>query len=180
MRRKIDTYVGGAVCRWLTAPIALTVTLVVLVVLAPALAGAASTRIRNGLYAPKANNKTPYANGVVDLIVYGSGRKLNPTQSGLACYTGTTPPPGVPTNDEVSIRFPHALTISATNQFSFSGPVTISAADAQSTQPINTTFRLNGRFVAGKGGTFTATGTASSPVCQASTPRHFTSPYAGP
>jgi hypothetical protein len=145
----------------------------------PAPAAAASSAVHNGIYAPKASNKTPYSNGVVDLTVYGGGRKISPRTSGLACYTGSTPPAGVPTDDELSVRFPHALTISASKRFSFSGPITISAEDAQSTQPIQTTFSLKGRFVKGKHGTFTATGTAFSPVCQASTPTHFSSPYAG-
>ena len=144
----------------------------------PALAAAASGGVHDGIYAPKASNKTPYSNGTVDLTVYGGGRKIRPTTSGLACYTGSTPPAGVPTDDELSVRFPRTLTINASKRFSFSGPITISAADAQSTQPIRTTFTLKGRFVKGKHGTFTATGTALSPVCQASTPTHFTSPYA--
>jgi hypothetical protein len=147
--------------------------------IAPAVAAAASNGVRDGIYAPKASNKTPYSNGAVDLTVYGRGRKISATTSGLSCYTGSNPPAGVPANDEVSVRFPHTLAISASKRFSFSGAVTISAADAQSTQPIRTTFTLKGSFVIGKHGRFTASGTAFSPVCQASTPVHFTSPYAG-
>lgn len=155
------------------------VSSLIVVTFAPALAAAASGGVRNGLYAPKASDKTPYSNGAVDLTVYGGGHKIRPTTSGLACYTGSKPPAGVPTDDELSIRFPHTLQVSASKRFSFSGPITISAADAQSTQPIHTTFTLKGRFVRGRHGTFTATGTAFSPACQASTPTHFTSPYAG-
>jgi hypothetical protein len=146
---------------------------------APVLATAASGRVHDGLYAPKASHATPYSNGAVDLTVYGGGRKISPTTSGLACYTGSTPTAGVPANDELSVRFPHTLAISTSKRFSFSGAITISAADAQSTQPIHTTFTLKGSFVNGKHGTSTATGTAFSPACQATTPTHFTSPYAG-
>ena len=46
----------------------------VVAAIAPALALAASSRVQNGLYASKANNKTPYSNGGVDLTVYGKGR----------------------------------------------------------------------------------------------------------
>ncbi len=159
--------------------LAVAVSLVVAAI-APAVALAASSRVQNGLYASKANNKTPYSNGGVDLTVYGKGRKISPKTSGMACYTGSTPIAGVPADDELSVRFPHTLTISASKRFSFSGPITISAADAQSTQPIHTTFSLKGRFVKGKHGKLTATGTAFSPACQASTPRHFTAAYAGP
>jgi hypothetical protein len=177
MTRKFDAGTGPSGPRWPRLAIGLSV---IVVAVAPALAAAASRGVQNGIYAPKASHKTPYSNGAVDLIVYGKGRKISPTTSGLACYTGSKPPAGVPTDDELSVRFPHTLTINASKRFSFSGPITISAADAQSTQPIHTTLTLKGRFVKGKHGRFSATGTAFSPACQASTPRHFTSPYTGP
>jgi hypothetical protein len=177
MTRMIDAGAKPLVPRWARLALALSV---IVAASAPALAAAASGGVKNGIYAPKASHKTPYSNGAVDLTVYGKGRKISRTTSGLACYTGSTPPAGVPSDDELSVRFPHTLAISASKRFSFSGSITISAVDAQSTQPIHTTFTLKGRFVKGKHGKFTATGTAFSPVCQASTPRHFTSPWAGP
>jgi hypothetical protein len=176
MTRRINVGAKPTGLRLPRLAIALSLTVAAV---APALAAAASNGVHNGIYAPKASNKTPYSNGAVDLTVYGGGRKISPTTSGLSCYTGSNPPAGVPTDDEVSVRFPHTLTISASKRFSFSGLITISAADAQSRQPISTTFALKGRFVKTKHGTFAATGTAFSPVCQASTPTHFTSPYAG-
>jgi hypothetical protein len=150
-----------------------------LAALIPALALAASARVHIGLYAPKASHKTPYSNGAVDLTVVDGGRKVQAAASGTACYTGATPPAGVPSDDEVTIHPPKALSISASRRFSFSGAVTLSAQDAQSTAPISTTYVLKGTFVKGKHGTFTAQGTDSSPLCQASTPTHFSSPYAG-
>jgi hypothetical protein len=176
MARRIDADATPSGRRLARLVIALGLTVAAV---APALAAAASKGVHNGIYASKASHRTPYSNGAVDLTVYGGGRKISPTTSGMSCYTGSNPPAGVPTDDEVTVRLPHTLTISASKRFSFSGPITISAADAQSTQPISTTFSLKGRFVKGKHGTFTATGTAFSPVCQASTPTHFTSPYGG-
>jgi hypothetical protein len=159
---------------------AATVALTLIVVtIAPSSAATKSTRVKDGVYAPKASNKTPYSNGAVDITVYDSGRKIKASQSGVACYTGATPPTGVPSDDEVTIHFPHALTIGASKTFSFSGPVTLTAEEAQSTAPIATTFTLKGRFVKGKHGTYTAQGTDASPICQASTPTHFASPFAG-
>ena len=147
--------------------------------LVPALGIAATGHVRVGLYAPKGNPSTPYSNGAVDLVVLAAGRKIS-AHSGVACYTGTTPTTGVPANDEVSIHLPHALTIGANRTFSFAGPVTLTPSEAQSPQPIHTTFTLRGRFVAAKQGSYAAVGTVYSPICQAATPRHFTSPYAGP
>lgn len=164
--------VGTLLVRAAAAPVAVALV----VVLAPA--GLAAVHVTDGLYAPKASTATPYSNGAVDLVVTGSGRTVA-ARSGVACYTGATPPAGVPSNDEVTIHVPRALTISARGAFAFSGPVTLTPQDAQSAQAIKTTFTLRGSFVAGKNGKPLASGTVSSPICQSSTPKHFASPFVG-
>src|SRR6201996_4853016 len=69
-----------------------------------------SGRPPDGLFAEQANPNLPYSNGAVDLQVGGGGRKLV-FPSGGACYTGKTPPAGVPADDEGSIHLPRPLTI---------------------------------------------------------------------
>ena len=156
--------------------LAVSVAFVLVMVIAPA--GVAAVHVADGLYAPKGSNATPYSNGAVDIVVTSGGRTLS-AQSGVACYTGATPPAGVPSNDEVSIHVPKALTVSATGAFSFSGPVMLTPEEAQSVHAITTTFTLRGSFVAGRNGKPSAAGSVSSPICQASTPKHFVSPFVG-
>lgn len=130
-------------------------------------------RPQDGLYAEQDNPNLSYSNGAVDLQVGGGGSKLV-FPSGVACYTGKTPPTGVPADDEVSIHLPKPLPIKGDGSFSFSGPVTISAEDAQAESPISTTYTIKGRFTKAKHGSYKAVGTDSSPVCQPSTEKHFT------
>ena len=137
---------------------------------------AAGDRPTDGLYAPKASGNLPYSNGAVNLNVGSGGRKIK-FPSGVACYTGATPPAGVPANDEVSIHIPGTLMIAAGGKFSFSGPVTLTPEEAQSEEPISTTYKIAGRFVKGKHGVYKAVGTDSSPICQPSTPKRFTIAY---
>lgn len=134
---------------------------------------AGNGRPPDGLYAGKANPKLSYSNGGVDLQVASGGRKIV-FPSGVSCYTGATPPAGVPANDEVSIHIPKPLTIGGGNSFSFTGPVSLSAEEAQAESAITTTYTIKGRFVQGKHGAYKAVGTDSSPICQPSTEKHFT------
>lgn len=134
---------------------------------------AGNGRPPDGLYAGKANPKLTYSNGGVDLQVGSAGRKIV-FPSGVSCYTGANPPAGVPAYDEVSIHLPRPLAIGGGNSFSFSGPVTLSAEEAQAESAITTTYTIKGRFVKGKHGAYKAVGTDSSPICQASTEKHFT------
>lgn len=85
------------------------------------------------------------------------------TSAGVSCYTGSTPTDGLPANDEVTIRAPHALTLSASGSFSFSGPVTLTPEDSQTESSFTTTFTIKGHFQSGK---IAVVGTDSSPVCQ--------------
>jgi hypothetical protein len=131
-------------------------------------------RPQDGLYAGKDKNpKLFYSNGGVDLQVASGGRKIV-FPSGVACYTGATPPAGVPANDEVSIHIPKPLTIGGGKSFSFSGPVTLTPEEAQAESSIKTTYTIKGRFVKGAHGAYKAVGTDSSPICQPSTEKHFT------
>ncbi len=134
---------------------------------------AADGRPQDGLYAGKDNPRLSYSNGAVDLQVASGGRKIV-FPSGVACYTGKTPPAGVPAEDEVSIHLPKPVTIERHNSFFFSGRVTLTAEDAQAESPIPTTYKIQGRFVKGAHGTWKALGTDSSPICQPSTEKHFT------
>jgi len=127
----------------------------------------------DGLYAAKATPGLSYSNGGVDLQVASGGRKIV-FPSGVACYTGTNPPAGVPAEDEVSINIPRTVRIAGDGSFSFSGPVTISAEDAQADAPIKTTYKIQGRFKKAGHGTYEAVGTDSSPICQPSTRKRFT------
>jgi hypothetical protein len=137
---------------------------------------AATGRPADGLYAPKANSSLPYSNGAVDLTVASAGRKVV-FPSGVACYTGATPPAGVPAYDEVSIHIPRSLTIGGGGSFSFSGPVTLTPEEAQAESSIQTTYTIRGRFLKGRHGAYEAVGTDSSPICQASTPQRFVSSF---
>jgi hypothetical protein len=131
----------------------------------------------DGLYATSAKTTivgAGYSNGGVDLTVTSGGRKIKASDSGVACYTGAAPPPGVPTYDEVTIHLPQSLTIGGGKKFSFSGPVTLTSEDAQAESSIQTTYEIRGSFVRGKHGTYKAVGTDSSPICQPSTLKHFT------
>ncbi len=175
MAHRVDSSMTSTTTRKAAAAVAVALTTGGL---AAAVDAAPVKPVQNGLYAPKASNKTPYSNGTVDLTVFGAGRKIDAAASGVACYTGTTPPAGVPTNAEVTIHFPHALAISANRTFSFSGPITLTPQEAESDQPIRTTFRLQGRFVEGRHGTSKAEGIDSSPLCQSARPKRFASPYA--
>jgi hypothetical protein len=127
----------------------------------------------DGLYASRADPNLDYSNGGVDLQVASGGRKIV-FPSGVACYTGTNPPAGVPAEDEVSINIPRSVTIAGNGSFSFGGPVTISAEDAQAEAPIKTTYKIQGRFKKAGHGTYEAVGTDSSPICQPSTRKRFT------
>ncbi|MBS1861387.1 MAG: hypothetical protein JSS68_06700 [Actinobacteria bacterium] len=137
---------------------------------------AAGNRSTDGLYAPKASGNLPYSNGAVNLEVASGGGKIV-FPSGVACYTGSTPPVGVPSYDEVSIHIPRTLTIAVGGSFSFSGPVTLSAEEARSEAPIQTTYTIKGRFRKGRDGAYEAIGTDSSPICQPSTQKSFTLPF---
>ena len=68
---------------------------------APASSPTGSTRRR-----PRPIDGGGYSNGGVDLSVIAAGHKVKASDSGLACYTGATPPAGVPTYDEVTIHPP--------------------------------------------------------------------------
>ena len=132
-----------------------------------------SGRPQDGLYAERDNPNLSYSNGAIDRQVASGGRKIV-FPSGVACNTGKTPPSGVPAEDEVSIHLPKPLAIEGDNSFSFSGPVTLSAEDAQAESPIPTTYTIKGRFVKVGGGHYKAVGTDSSPLCQPSTDKRFT------
>jgi hypothetical protein len=137
---------------------------------------AAGTRPEDGLYGEQETSppSTTYANGSVDLYVIKGGRQLQGSGSGQACYTGESPPSGVPTNDEVKIHLPRNLTISGDGSFSYSGPVTLGPEDTQYEElTIKTTFTIKGRFKRGPHGSWTAAGTARSPICQASSATRF-------
>ncbi|MHB8491215.1 MAG: hypothetical protein ACYDA6_03230 [Solirubrobacteraceae bacterium] len=132
--------------------------------------GHGKLHIRAGTYAPRASETTKegYSNGGVDLIVAKGGKRI--TLAGLACYTGSTPSGGLPANDEVTIRAPHALAISRAGSFSFSGPVTLTPSDTQTERSFTTTFTISGHFQNGK---IAVVGTDSSPVCEPGTITHM-------
>lgn len=142
----------------MTPRLALAVAIVVCS-LPAAHALAATLHVRAGEYAENASETTRngYSNGGVDIVVVKGGKKI--TLAGVACYTGTTPPEGLPANDEVTIRAPRPLAISSTGSFSFSGPVTLTPEETQSETPFTTTFTIKGHFQNGK---IAAVGTDSS------------------
>jgi hypothetical protein len=127
---------------------------------------AGALHIRRGLYAPSASETTreDYSNGGVNLIVANGGRKI--TEAGVSCYTGSAPTDGLPADDEVTIRVPHPIAITATGTFSFSGPVTLTPEETQSESTVTTTFTIKGRFQTGK---IAVVGSDSSPICQPQT-----------
>jgi hypothetical protein len=127
---------------------------------------ASKLQIRAGLYAPSASETTRegYSNGGVNLEVAKGGKKI--TEAGVSCYTGSAPTGGLPANDEVTIRVPHALTISSSGSFSFSGPVTLTPEESQSESSFTTTFTIKGHFQSGK---IAVVGSDSSPICQPQT-----------
>jgi hypothetical protein len=127
---------------------------------------AGTLHIRPGLYAPNASETTreDYSNGGVNLVVAKGGRKI--TEAGISCYTGSAPTDGLPANDEVTIRVPHLIAITATGTFSFSGPVTLTPEETQSEITVTTTFTIKGRFQKGK---IAVVGSDSSPICQSQT-----------
>jgi hypothetical protein len=61
----------------------------------------------------------------------------------------------------------------------YSGPVTLGPEETQEKGlTLKTTYMIKGRFKAGKKhGSYTATGTDSSPICQASTLKKFTAKF---
>jgi hypothetical protein len=127
---------------------------------------ASHPHVRAGLYAPSASETTldHYSNGGVNLIVAKGSKKI--TLAGVACYTGSAPTGGLPANDEVKIDVPHALPISSSGSFSFSGPVTLTPEDSQTESSFTTTFTIKGHFQSGK---IAVVGTDSSPICQPQT-----------
>ena len=127
---------------------------------------ASRPHIRAGLYAPSASETTldHYSNGGVNIIVAKGSKKI--TLAGVSCYTGSAPTGGLPANDEVTIRAPHALSISSSGSFSFSGPVTLTPEDSQTESSFTTTFTIKGHF---QGGKIAVVGTDSSPICQPQT-----------
>lgn len=127
---------------------------------------AGSLHVRAGLYAPSASETTKedYSNGGVNLEVAKGGKKI--TEAGVSCYTGSAPTGGLPANDEVTIRVPHALAISSSGSFSFSGPVTLTPEDSQTESSFTTTFTIKGHFQSGK---IAVVGSDSSPICQPQT-----------
>jgi hypothetical protein len=149
-----------------------------LVVAGPALA---AVRPTDALYAEKAAlvDKGDYSNGAIGLVTIDGGTKLQggPVDgSGVACYTGANPPEGVPANTVIEVRVPHDLPISGNGSFSFSGPVTLNLTPEQTgyeEATFKTTYTIKGRFKPGKHGTYTASGTDSSPVCQPGTVTKF-------
>lgn len=145
-----------------------------LVLVASALA---ATRPPDGLYAESsaAIDAGEYSNGAVDLQVIKGGRQIEGAVSGVACYTGEDPPTGVPTNDEVKIHLPRNLTIAGDGSFSWSGPVTLGPEETQYEElTLKTTYTIKGRFKAGRHGSYTVTGTDSSPICQPTTVKKIT------
>jgi hypothetical protein len=158
---------------------------VVVVVAALAIVGIAlaAARPEDGLYAEAASRTIgPHgeSNGGVDLVVTHGGTKLEGglPGTGMSCSTGAEPPAGIPSYDELTIKLPRDLPISADGSFSFSGPVTLGPEQTQEEElTIHTTYRISGRFKAGRHGTWTATGTDYSPVCQPTTLKKFTASY---
>lgn len=149
-----------------------------LAVAGPALA---AVRPTDALYAEKAAlvDTGDHSNGAIGLVVIDGGTKLRGgpvAGSGVACYTGANPPEGLPSNTVIVVRVPHDLPISADGSFSFSGPVTLKLTPEETGYEevtFKTTYTIKGRFKPGKHGTYTASGTDSSPVCQPGTVTKF-------
>jgi hypothetical protein len=117
------------------------------------------------------------------LIVAANGTKVLGGQSGTGVACTASPsfialdPNELNGDSVISVRVPHALTISAAGTFSYSGNVTLSAEDTQSTMSFTEPITIKGHFlkvhvIAHK--TVAAIIDFYAPaICESATPRTF-------
>jgi hypothetical protein len=145
-----------------------------LILAATALASGVS--VRKGLYAPLARWTSHHTSASVDLQV-GPGGKMIDRHSGLSCSNnGNAPVSGSYSDIEFTTLLPHAIPISKSGHFAFSGTVTVSAYEDQTPYPITTHFAISGQFERGKLKplkTIEVRGKVSSDYCSADTPKTF-------
>jgi hypothetical protein len=139
-----------------------------------ALAGAPA--LRDGGYAPKESWVKNHSSASVNLHVVKNGTAIRAIGSGLSCDNNGQPPldqyGGIP----MTIQPPHAIPISKSGHFSFSGTAKVSAYEDQTPVPVTTHYSISGQFVRGTIKplkTIAVQGTVSDNYCVASTAKHF-------
>jgi hypothetical protein len=125
----------------------------------------------------------------INLLVVGNGTKLGGGLRGSSFNCGAGPtlvaqdPTQITTGQQLYIKLPHAVSITASGAFSFSGNVTLEGADYDSTMNFTFPISVAGHFrkvpvVLGK--TVAVTGTFSAQgVCESIAPKHFSAVWQG-
>jgi hypothetical protein len=150
-----------------------------------ALASAGTSSIHNGYYAPHGFGP---GYSFVGLIVAGNGRLLvgGLQGSGAACTVAPSleaQDPNEFTPDTViSIHIPRNVPIAANGSFSFSGNVTLTPEETQTTMSFTEPLTLSGTFTHAKvvaHKTIAVRGHFSAPdICEAATPTTYADPWA--
>ena len=125
----------------------------------------------------------------INLAVVGNGTKLSGGLRGSSFNCGAGPtlvgkdPSQIKTGQELYIKLPHAVPITPSGAFSFSGNVTLEGADSDSTMNFTFPISVAGHFYKGPvvlGKTVADTGTFSAPgVCESIVPKHFSAIWQG-
>jgi hypothetical protein len=144
-------------------------------------------KIPNGLYGALGSATGAGTSASVDLTVEGRGTRIRGGRlmngggySGLSCQTGPSSVQGLAPGTPVSIHLLRPVAIKATGSFSFTGTITLTTEETQSTVGATTQFSLSGRFTRSKitrGHKVVVTGTVSASICGPATPTKFALVY---
>jgi hypothetical protein len=155
---------------------ALSAVLMLGLVLPASSALAGGSALRDGGYAPKETWVQHHTSASVDLDVVKRGTAIRVLGSGLSCPNNGQPPLDQYSGITMTIQPPHAIPISKSGHFSFSGTAKVSAYEDQTPVPVTTHFSISGQFVRGTIKplkTIAVQGTVSDSYCVASTAKHF-------
>jgi hypothetical protein len=151
---------------------------------AEGIAGAAT--LHDGIYGTRGIGPGYFQ---INLSVVGNGTKLGGGLRGSSFNCGAGPtlvakdPTQIKTGQELYIKLPHAVPITPSGAFSFSGNVTLLGADSDSTMNFTFPISVSGHFYKGLvvlGKTVAVTGTFSAPgVCESIVPKHFSAIWQG-
>jgi hypothetical protein len=137
---------------------------------------AGAPALHDGTYAPKESWVKNHTSASVDLEVIKHGTAIRAIGSGLSCDNNGQPPLDQYGGIEMTIQPPHAISISKSGHFSFSGTAKVSAYEDQTPFPVTTHYTISGQFIHGTIKplkTIAVTGAVSDNYCVASTAKHF-------
>ncbi len=151
---------------------------------AQTVAGAAGTPVHDGLYETAQTSSAQYQ---INLVVGGNGTRVlgGVRGSGVSCAPSTSlisqDPSALNTGSIIYIKLPRALAISPSGAFTFSGNVTLTPADTDTSMSFTLPITWSGHFIKGKivlGKSVAVIGSFAAPaICSSGTPTHFSTKW---